>query len=633
MKTERGFAKSYINLCKGFDDLQESSKDYQNINMFWKTVYIVVYIVSFHERFVICQRRNNNERQSRRQRILSILESYQEATAPTFRAARFDFSGPVGRSGVASDRAISHYRSGWSGRTPDPGRTTPLPTVEPPESPYDLWYYRDDSNYTQGPFSSPTMLEWQKAGYFRPGLLLRREVDNIFSNLATYTSLYGRSPFTSGSYPRAIIVRTTTTAPTSTTTTTKTTTTSKSTTVKTTTLSTVSTSYFAWQTTDIGQTSSVRGDGIDIEDDEDATDIKDGSLRLVNGHEETDGNLEVYHDGVWGGVCDDEWDEYDAKVVCRQLGYPGSLGITNGGRYGYTPDTIWMDNVYCYGTEKRLEDCRFEGWGIHDCDRTEAAGVRCKPHPPPSTTTTTTTPRPKIPIVSAVHHLDVRLAGGRTETEGRVELRLDHGEWGVACGDGWGLREAVVVCRELGLGYAAAAMETDMFGGGNMTRVISGVGCVGHEDTLLDCGHDSLGDIFCPGQGYRDIAAVVCTPQQADLQPDLYQLMTSAYLEDKPLALLQCAMEENCLASAAYTEKLTNHYWQQASRRLLRFTTAISNIGNADFRPFIPKDAWQWHACHQVCRSHIGKQFQYQMVYDYSTTIQWRYSHILRLWI
>ena len=35
------------------------------------------------------------------------------------------------------------------------------------------------------------------------------------------------------------------------------------------------------------------------------------------------------------------------------------------------------------------------------------------------------------------------------------------------------------------------------------------------------------------------------------------------------------------------------------TRRLLRFTTAISNIGNEDFRPFIPKDAWQWHACHQ----------------------------------
>ena len=31
----------------------------------------------------------------------------------------------------------------------------------------------------------------------------------------------------------------------------------------------------------------------------------------------------------------------------------------------------------------------------------------------------------------------------------------------------------------------------------------------------------------------------------------------------------------------------------------LRFTTAITNSGSADFRPAIPKLAWDWHACHQ----------------------------------
>ena len=68
--------------------------------------------------------------------------------------------------------------------------------------------------------------------------------------------------------------------------------------------------------------------------------------------------VEVYHAGVWGGVCDDEWDLSEAGIVCRVLGYPGAETATHGGKFGYSPATIWMDNMYCYGTEKRLEKCR-----------------------------------------------------------------------------------------------------------------------------------------------------------------------------------------------------------------------------------------------------------------------------------
>lgn len=47
----------------------------------------------------------------------------------------------------------------------------------------------------------------------------------------------------------------------------------------------------------------------------------EGEVRLVDGPSEYEGRVELCNGGKFGPVCDNSWDDNEAKVVCGQLGY------------------------------------------------------------------------------------------------------------------------------------------------------------------------------------------------------------------------------------------------------------------------------------------------------------------------
>jgi len=95
---------------------------------------------------------------------------------------------------------------------------------------------------------------------------------------------------------------------------------------------------------------------------------------LIGGRTEAEGN--VFLEGK--AVCDDDWGEDEARVVCRELGYGGVLRFTTGSKFGPVPAPHTGNKLRCEGTEENLLDCTsYSSPPGMQCDSGEGAGVIC----------------------------------------------------------------------------------------------------------------------------------------------------------------------------------------------------------------------------------------------------------------
>ena len=100
-------------------------------------------------------------------------------------------------------------------------------------------------------------------------------------------------------------------------------------------------------------------------------------VRLVNGAWDGEGRVEIYREGAWGGVCDNQWTNMDATVVCRMLGYDVPGTAHNESFFGPGTGEIFLDVIYCDGTEETLDDCLMPYTWAYSCLTGGEAGVSC----------------------------------------------------------------------------------------------------------------------------------------------------------------------------------------------------------------------------------------------------------------
>ena len=154
-----------------------------------------------------------------------------------------------------------------------------------------------------------------------------------------------------------------------------------------------------------------------------------GEVQLVDGGSNTQGRLEVCLGGLWGTVCDNQFDNVDAQVVCKQLELPYAGAIAkHNAEFGQGDNHIALTNVYCTGSETQLLSCIFNTGSALNCNHTNDAGVVCK---------------------DLCTDGALRVAGGDTPNMGRVEVCYN-GEWGTICDKGWDTNDVKVACYQLG---------------------------------------------------------------------------------------------------------------------------------------------------------------------------------------
>lgn len=252
-------------------------------------------------------------------------------------------------------------------------------------------------------------------------------------------------------------------------------------------------------------------------------------VRLVDGPTGHEGRVEVYANGRWGTICDDEFDIKEANVICRMLGYSGAVQAYDRAYYGQGRGRIQMDQLNCAGDETDIFDCPINSTiGTHDCTHREDAGVECNIYPTVREKPLSLSVRLICPYGEPCNNRATKRGPDPSEcklsahVEGIVQVYYNDTWWFISA-NGWDNADVDVVCGQLGypMGFGSVSHINRLLARGTKveksvkkkfnrqmyTVLMKGVECDGTEGKLEQCGHQEFGSIRT---GNKRVATAKC---------------------------------------------------------------------------------------------------------------------------
>ncbi|XP_052795709.1 scavenger receptor cysteine-rich domain superfamily protein-like [Mya arenaria] len=194
------------------------------------------------------------------------------------------------------------------------------------------------------------------------------------------------------------------------------------------------------------------------------------------------GKVTTRHFDNSGFICANGFDDAEATVICKEMGYKGGSAYFHSRHTKYSTVPLlgvpWLANIACKGTEEYLGKCEKNDWGsVGSCDEN------------------------KIPAVYCYNKtgFSFALVNGTDEDNGLVVFTIDDKEGAICLRDSV-IEErqqlAAIVCKQLGYGKGRlllngtdAENEVDIMERfpGKLDVFITKAKCNGNDSSLTEC--------------------------------------------------------------------------------------------------------------------------------------------------